>query len=305
MKYTYTFFVLTLIFIFGMEVNVFWAVTIPEEAAQWIIWVSHNINGSGNVVADFNSVWMGFYTVLKRIVMGIMVIYTVYIWVMMIISMGSDEEKLSGAKRQIWYMLVALIFINIPNTLYDAFKRDSSITVWNDLESSFTTASSDASQNLFFNFVIFSDGFNNQIIAFFEVMVALAALFMITLAWITLMSSRGREEKMSEAKNKITYSILALIFVWMIESWKQLAFWGDIEQGKNIFESLANLSLFFAAPVAIFFLTLAGYYYITSNGDEERTKKAKSIITNTLLATLILLAAYTFLIDLATLPTPN
>lgn len=142
-----------------------------------------------------------------------MVIYTVYIGVMMIISMGSDEEKLSSAKRQIWYMLVALIFINIPDILFRAFKRDNSITVGNDVESSFTTSSSDSSQNLFFNFLDFSYGLNNQIIAFLEVMVALAALFMITLAGINLMSSRGREEKMSEAKNKITYAVLALIFV--------------------------------------------------------------------------------------------
>ena len=305
MKYIYAFFVFCIVCISSMEVNVFWAVTIPQEAADWIIEVSHNISGSGDVISDIETVWDSIYTILKRIVMWIMVIYTVYIGVMMIISMGSDEEKLSSAKRQIWYMLVALIFINIPDILFRAFKRDNSITVGNDVESSFTTSSSDSSQNLFFNFLDFSYGLNNQIIAFLEVMVALAALFMITLAGINLMSSRGREEKMSEAKNKITYAVLALIFVWMIESWKQLAFWGNMEQGKNIFESLANLALFFAAPVAIFFLTLAGYYYITSNGDEERTKKAKSIIVNTLLATLILIAAYTFLIDLATLPTPS
>jgi hypothetical protein len=124
---------------------------------------------------------------------------------------------------------------------------------------------------------------------------------MITIAGISLMTSRGREEKMKEAKNKIIYTILALIFVGIIEAWKRVAFDGDISDGVNLFESLANLALFFAAPVAIFFLTLSGYYFITSNGDEERVKKAKSIIINTVLATLILLAGYTFLIDLATL----
>jgi len=124
---------------------------------------------------------------------------------------------------------------------------------------------------------------------------------MLTLAGISLMTSRGREEKMKEAKNKILYTVLALVFVGIIEAWKRVAFDGEISDGVNLFQSLANLALFFAAPVAIFFLTLAGYYFITSNGDEERVKKAKSIIINTILATLILLAGYTFLIDLATL----
>lgn len=124
---------------------------------------------------------------------------------------------------------------------------------------------------------------------------------MITLAGINLITSRGREEKMKEAKNKIVYTILALVFVGIIEVWKKVAFNGDVKEGNNLFESLANLALFFAAPIAMFFLTLAGYYFITSNGDEERVKKAKSIIVNTLLATLILLASYSFLLDLKTI----
>jgi len=152
-----------------------------------------------------------------------------------------------------------------------------------------------------FDFFVFSYSLNNQIVLFLEVMIFLAAIFMITITGIQLMTSRGREERIKEAKTKILYTILALIFVGVIEAWKRLAFNGEIEDGVNLFESLANLALFFAAPVAIFFLTLAGYYYITSNGDEERVKKAKSIIINTLLATLILLAAYTFLLDLATI----
>ena len=132
-------------------------------------------------------------------------------------------------------------------------------------------------------------------------MIFVAAIFMLTLAGIKLLTSRGRDESIKEAKNKIIYTILALVFVGVIEAWKRLAFSGIISDGVNLFSSIANLALFFAAPVAIFFLTLAGYYYITSNGDEEKTKKAKSIIINTMLATLILLASYTFLLDLATI----
>lgn len=167
--------------------------------------------------------------------------------------------------------------------------------------SAFENATTESSGNLFFDVFVFANTVNDQIVMFMEIMVFLAAIFMLTLAGINVMTSRGREEKMKEAKTKIIYTILALIFVGIIEAWKQIAFGGVIEDGVNLFESLSKLALFFAAPVAIFFLTLAGYYYITSNGDEERVKKAKSIIVNTVLATLILLAAYTFLLDLATI----
>lgn len=40
---------------------------------------------------------------------------------------------------------------------------------------------------------------------------------------------------------------------------------------------------------------------ITAAGDEEKVKKAKSIFTNTLIAALILLGAYSFVSDLATI----
>jgi len=220
----------------------------------------------------------------------------------MIMSMGSDEEQLSSAKRQIWYAAVALIFINIPGTLYEAFYKDWATKVGSSVSTNaFWNNSTESTWNLFFDFFIFGHTLNNQIVLFLEIIVFLGAIFMITLAGIQLMTSRGREEKMKEAKNKILYTILALIFVGIIEAWKRVAFDGEIDDGVNLFESLANLALFFAAPVAIFFLTLAWYYFITSNGDEERVKKAKSIIINTVLATLILLAGYTFLIDLATL----
>ena len=279
-----------------------WVSALEIPGGDPIKWVSHVISWSGDTISDVEDIGMSIYTVLKRLLMGVMVIYTVYIGAMMIMSMGSDEEQLSSSKRQIWYMLVALVFINIPDTLYYAFYKDSDTSIGGDLEWWFNNASTETAQNLFFDFTTFGYGLNNQIMAFLEVMVALAALFMITLAGIQLMTSRGKEDKMWEAKNKIIYSILALIFVWMIESWKQLAFGGSIEEWVNLFESLANLALFFAAPVALFFLTLAWYYYITANGDEERVKKWKSIVINTLFAVLILIASYALLLDLSQLP---
>ena len=272
-------------------------VNIPGSAA--IEEVSLSERWSWVIAQDIFLLGIDILTIIKRVLMGLMVIFMVYVGVMMIISMWSDEEKLSSAKRQIWYALVAMLFINLPGSIYEAFYKDGTTTVWGNIWNSFDDTNVE-SGNLFFDMLVFSSTVE-AIIIFLEIMVFLAAVFMITLAGINVMTSRGREEKMTEAKNKIIYTVLALIFVGIIEAWKRLAFGGNISDGVNLFESLANLALFFAAPVAIFFMTLAGYYFITSNGDEERVKKAKSIIINTVLWTLILLAAYTFLLDLATI----
>ncbi len=69
---------------------------------------------------------------------------------------------------------------------------------------------------------------------------------------------------------------------------------------KTVGNKLLGIALYFAGPVAIFFIILGAYYYITSAGDEEKTKKGKAILVNTFLATIILLAAYSFLTDLVT-----
>jgi hypothetical protein len=113
--------------------------------------------------------------------------------------------------------------------------------------------------------------------------------------------SAGKEEKMTEARNKILYSIGALFFVGFIEAIKRLSFTANLDAGVGIFTAISNLILLFAVPVAMFFLFMAAYYFITSNGDEERVKKARSIVINTFLATILLLAIYTFLLDLNTL----
>lgn len=93
-------------------------------------------------------------------------------------------------------------------------------------------------------------------------------------------------------------SIFALIFLGVIQAWVQVAYSGDIGRGQGIFSQLSNLALFFAGPITIFFLSLAGWYYVTSAGEEEKVKKAKSILVNTFLAVVLLLASYTFLHDL-------
>ncbi len=286
--------------LFGWEASFAAAVNIPW--GDFIKSVSLNASDNGNALFNINSIGFRMLLIIKRILMGVLVIFMVYTGAMMVMSMWSNEEQLSSSKRQIWYSLVALIFINIPGTLYESFYKNGSASVGNNITSGvFEEASTSASGNIFFDFFVFGNTLNNQIVMFLEVMVFLAAVFMLTLVWINLLTSRGREEKMKEAKTKIIYTILALVFVGIIEAWKQVAFGGVIQDWVSLFASLANLALFFAAPIAIFFLTLAWYYYITSNGDEEKIKKAKSIIINTLLATLILLAAYTFLLDLASL----
>ncbi|MDC0506034.1 hypothetical protein OAN96_00390 [Candidatus Gracilibacteria bacterium] len=254
----------------------------------------------GSIVESINSVGFSILNTLKIILSGVLLIYLVYIGVQMIISLGEDGEDLSAAKRQIGYTLLALVFINIPGTLYDTFSNPGSRTVgdlagtWND---------SGISDNIFVNSPALINTVS-AIVGFFQTLIFSVAVIMIIISGIRLLTAGADEEQRKNSVQKVIWSVVALLFVGFIELWIQVAIGGNItgENGvSTIFSNIINIALFFAAPVALLFMTFAGYYYITSNGDEERVKKAKNIIIYTVIATLLLLAIFTFLVDLATL----
>lgn len=263
--------------------------------------IDHSLSSLDNwwdIVNNIENVWFNILTIVKYIISWVLVILLVYTWIQMIISMWSDEEKLTTSKRYLRYVIVALLFINIPWTLYDIFVIDNKWQVdwWlNNWSSSIFT------NNIFVDFTNFETTFNWRIILFIETIIFGIAIFMITLAWIKIISSRWQEERITEAKSKILWSLIWLVFIWFIEAWKWFIYEWEISDWAEIFNTMENLALFFAWPVAIFFLILAWWYYITANWNEEKVKKAKNIIIYTIIATIILLVSHAFLKDLITL----
>ena len=254
----------------------------------------------GNSTVDtINKAGFSLLTRIKTILAWLMVIYIVYTGAQMIMSMWTDEEQLTSSKRQLWYTVVAFVFINIPGSLYQAFDSKGWSVGHTTYSSWFKTPWNET--NLFMDAFSLGRTLNTDIIGFIEIIISFLAIIVIMIAGINMLVSRGREEKLTEAKNKIIWSVIWLLLVWFLETWKYVVFKWEIADGADFFETATNLALFFAWPIAIIFLTIAAYTFITSNGDEEKVKKAKSIVVNVLIATVILLASYTFLLDLVTL----
>jgi len=273
--------------------NAKWLDIIKNQSIQWI-------QSSWVITDDITNTWYKLLTIIKTVVSWLLVIFIVYIWIQMILSMWSDEDKLSTSKTQLRYTLMALIFINIPGALYNMFVAKKWAIDWT-INWTWSTLNSVSWESVFINIDNFTQTINWWIVLFIQTAIFTIAIFMIIISGIKIMTSRGKDEDMSEAKNKIIWSLVWLIFVWFIESWQILVFKWQIKDWATIFNTIENLALFFAWPVAIFFLTLAWYYYITSNGDEEKTKKAKNIIINVIIASVILMASHLFLQDLSKL----
>lgn len=280
----------------------------------WIIWISYwaalnlpnessnlkNTNISDDVWENIENLWVNALSKVKLVVSWVILIFLVYAWAQMILSMWNNEEQLSSSKRTLWYSLIWFVFINIPWSLYNSFKWNKTNTDW-WISSSWSNDPSNASSNLFINTDILTYNLNNYIISFLEIATISMSIIIFVISWIKIMTSRWREEQVNEWKNKIVWWVIWLIFIGFIEAWKNFIYNWEINDGRDIFETIANLWLFFAGPIAIFFLSLAWYYLITSDWNEDKLKKAKDIVINTLIWTVILLCSYIFLNDIITL----
>lgn len=251
---------------------------------------------SWTIETQISNTTYNVFKTIKIVIWWLLVVYMVYAWASMAL-MWDDEKQVSTAKRSIWHAIVALLFINIPWTLYLAFSDKKTS---DDVTSSLWDITTIYNRNILMN----SDNFKTtfwSLITFLEIAIVILAVFMFILQWIRLMSSLD-EKRVWEARNKILWSLAWLIFIWIMEVWRNMVFIWDFKwTGQDMFSKLVNLALFFAGPIAIFFLSMAWYYYITSGWEDDKIKKAKSIVFNTLLATLLLLWMYTFLLDLKTL----
>lgn len=254
------------------------------------IWVGDS-NGSIESTKDF---WFRILWAIRLFVSWIALIYLVMIGVYMIL--GSDnEETVKKQRKQIIYVIIGFLFLNVPNLVYSIFSPDTSVPLDPGGAVSDTYGGS-----LFWNTAGF-EGIIGNMIAFLRVFVFGTAVTMFTWGLFNLLISGGDDEKKKMAKNRIVYGLIGLIFMGFVGLWWELVAVGNFttvipKVSGNIF----SLVMYFVAPIVIFMLIWGAYYFITSAGDEERMKKWKSILINTFIAVIILITALSFMTDLST-----
>lgn len=259
-----------------------------------------------NAVDNITWISVRIFQVIKTLILWLAIIYMVYIWIMMIVAMWNDED-LKTQKKQLWYTMLAFLFVNIPWTLVSIFsnKKFGQDVTLNIKSEAFTANETWYNQNIFFNYNEFLNKITwdtFSIIAFIEVIIFFSAIFSLLQAWYYLLLSNWSSDNLTKAKKRWLYTVFAIISVMVMEAWTILAFnWKITTEWQDIFSKLANLALYFAWPVAIIFLIVAWFYFVTAAWNEDNIKKAKTIVINTFIAVVILLASYTFLLDLADL----
>ena len=140
----------------------------------------------------------------------------------MVIAMG-DEKAISSQKKQLMYSLIAFLFVNIPGEIYSIFARKTVSNVTQNPAGGFTNSVTSGS-NIFINFFEWNSTVENGILSFFRVGIIGASIFMFTLAAFELITSGGSEEKTKQAKGRILYGVLGLIFLSVIQGWIQVVY---------------------------------------------------------------------------------
>jgi hypothetical protein len=116
-----------------------------------------------------------------------------------------------------------------------------------------------------------------------------------------MLFSGGSENGSQHGKMRIVYGIIALILIGFIESIYRSIFFGGALNATGIIQillTIGNFFIFIAGPLAIVFIIIGAYFYITAGGNEESADKGKRIILYTFLATILLILAYTILVEL-------
>lgn len=248
-----------------------------------------NVDGT-----DIVSVGQGFglriLALMKIVISWFALVFMVMIGVHMVIF-SENEERVKTQRRQIVYVLIWFLFLNIPWLVYEVISPATASG--NNIG---TSSWSDAS---LFWYTANLPGFVWGIVGFFRVFAYGVAILMLTWGFFRLILSSGDEEQVKSAKSRVIYSSLALMFLLFVDAWVRIFSGGSLSAAiPGVAGTLFKLALFFAAPTAIFFIIYGAYYYITSAWDEERVKKGKNILLNTFVASLILIAAFSFLSDL-------
>lgn len=243
--------------------------------------------------------WLNILHSIKIILSWIIIIYLIYLGFQMVMALWADD-KMKSSKVQIYYTILAFLFINIPGQIYWVFTWKTNNHITDRWWVGFADVNRDWTGNIFVNFLNWNYTVETGVLSFIKVMIVGIVILMFVLGWLWLITSGWNDEKRKKARARFVNWILWLVFIGIIQTWVQVVYNWDIWWWQNLFAQLSNLAIFFAWPVAIFFLIMWWFYYITSSGDEAKAKKWTMIIKNTFVAVIILLACYSFLKDIST-----
>lgn len=265
----------------------------------------------GNIMSSIQYVWLRLIQAAKIALNGVALLAMWYVGYLWVSSMG-DEEKQNDGKYRLLLIFVGLFLINIPELLYtiitgssyldNNFWRKVRVVSTRDPGGIFNTSALNGCNYFFCTQNFWGNSNTIAIMKFFEILMIVAAVVMFTWGGLTMIFRGNTEDRSDKGKMRIIYGVVALVIMGFIETIYRSIFFGGALNANGLIQTgltVANFFVFIAGPVAIIFIIIGAYYYITAGGNEESADKWKRIILYTFLATILLILAYTIIVEIA------
>ena len=227
----------------------------------------------------------------KLLLSVVAVIYIIYYGSRMALA-GGNDESVKKSKLALTYAAIGFIIINSADIFNAAFNpyfqngEGPSIGIWSNIIGILITG--------------------------LRYIAGTVAVAWLILSGFRMITAGGKEEVIQKQKTQIIWSIFGLILVALAGTFQAVAFgtcdwWNadfctpkpDATKGVTLFASIINLLLAFVVPLGFLFLVIGGMYMILSHGNDTMLNKGKKIVQGTVIALVIIYAAYVIVSALA------
>ncbi|MBU1151978.1 pilin [Patescibacteria group bacterium] len=231
-----------------------------------------------------------------RIIIGAIGILFITIMGLKMIMSGGDEEELTKAKRSATYLLIAFVMVSMGDELARMLDFSDGGLFQGDKIDKGNIRIFERQVELF--------------VMFIKYIVGSYATIMLIRSALSLVTSGGEEETVTEEKKTIAYSGAGLVLLYMGDIFikkvffivKEDRFTGmeGVEVAVNTIKGnqeiigITNFIVSLVGPLAVLLLIVAAILYATSGGNEEQMDQAKRIVFTTVIAIAIIYGAFAF-----------
>lgn len=229
-----------------------------------------------------------------RLIIGAICILFIVISGVKLITAGGNEETFSKEMKSILFGLIGLFFIGLAGDLASVFSVDNGGYLQDP-----NTALAKSKQ--------FSKTLN-IVITFIKYIIGAFSVAFIVRNGLRLVLLGGNEEEVGKDKKNIFYGMLGLVFILLADTLVNRIFFkidttvypgvepvkASIDLHRLLLEmaGITNLVAAIAGPFALLSLVAGGVMYVFSAGEEEKTGKAKKIITWSLIGLIIIYGTF-------------
>ncbi len=211
--------------------------------------------------------------------------------------MGSNEEEAGKQKKNLYWGLIGLVLIMMAGPLAEILDMQDGGLLSDEYEIGYRARLFDNQVHIVITFIKYIAG-------------SVAVLFIIRSGAKLVLAGESDEVLNAEKKN-LMMGVFALFIIMLSHTVvKEVLFKMDYEnaeystygqqavvefdaaRGVEEIVGITNFVVTWAAPFAIFALIIGAIMYLTAFGEQEKMDKAKKIVTNSIIALLIIYGSF-------------